>query len=192
MSGPEKAVCVPDRPTSNYSFCARAIIPVFILRTCLACSRPEPPSRVGGIRAKRRFRCTKNIFYHVQPPFRRGWGNSFIYTRNNSLFLYPYFGHQLSVVQSHSLQPITPLQDFRIEFYILFFSFCRVVWILRMHPSRPTSAGFFMVTLALLSSIAHAEANAAAQQDEEHPFGGSLIDFVGKRYVCLFHRTFPI
>ena len=36
MSGPEKAVCVPDRPTSNYSFCAPVLIPVFILRTCIA------------------------------------------------------------------------------------------------------------------------------------------------------------
>jgi len=61
-----------------------------------------------------------------------------------------------------------------------------------MHLSRPTRAGFFIVTLALLSSIAHAEANAAAQQDEELPFGGSLIDFGGKWYVCLFYRTIPI
>jgi hypothetical protein len=61
-----------------------------------------------------------------------------------------------------------------------------------MHPSRPTRAGFFIVTLGLLSFIAQAQANAADQQDEELPFEGSLIDFVGKWYVCPFHRTIPI
>jgi hypothetical protein len=122
MSGPEKrSVCLIVGHPIIAS--APTLMRLFILQTYLACSRPERPSRVGGLRAKTRFGCTKNIFCHVLPPFRRGCpvGHPFIYTSNNSLFLCPYFGHRLSVVQSHSLQPITPLQDLRIEFYILFF-----------------------------------------------------------------------
>jgi hypothetical protein len=53
-----------------------------------------------------------------------------------------------------------------------------------MYPSRPSKAGIFIATFALLSSIAQAEANAETQQDEEFTFGGSLMDFVGNWYVC--------
>jgi len=47
--------------------------------------------------------------------FQTRLGHSFIYTVNNSLFLRPSLGHRSSVVQSHSLQFITPLQDLRIK-----------------------------------------------------------------------------
>jgi hypothetical protein len=51
-----------------------------------------------------------------------------------------------------------------------------------MHPSRPTAAGFFFVTLTLLSSIAQTEPIPAAQQNEELPLGGGLFDVTVNGY----------
>jgi hypothetical protein len=117
---PEKTVCVCL--IVRQPIIAPTLIRIFNVHISFAYSRPERSGRVGDIRAKGNFRCTKNIFYHVQPPFRRGWGSSLIlYTTHQQIyFLCPSFGHRLSVVQSHSLQSITPLQDFRINFRFYF------------------------------------------------------------------------
>jgi len=60
-----------------------------------------------------------------------------------------------------------------------------------MHPSRPTAAGFLFVILTLLSSIAQTEPIAAAQQNEELPLGGGLIDLFGKWYCKPLRSIFP-
>src|SRR5271170_7592440 len=111
MSGPEKAVCAPDRPTSNYSFCAPVLIPVFILRTCIAHVRALGAPAEWAVYELKGFLYAPKISFIMCSRLSEEVGETHLYTAATTLF---FSVHTLAIdCLSFNLTRFNPLLLFR-------------------------------------------------------------------------------